>query len=262
MKHLTEEEMIEHAYGENDNLVAVERHFASCRKCAESFAGLERDLTGVNRLNAPLRDAGYGERVWASIAPSLPVYALQPKHSSWFSSRSWWFKGLGYAAACAILVGSAFYAGRVWEQQKHSGPVVGKQFHAPQQQKQPIVVVVLDEHLDRSERFLVQLKHADVDSAEMVSPIRDEARTLLAANKVCRQKAAQSDDPELTTALDHLDQLLAEAANAPDGLNAQSIARLQNEMNSDGLLFEVRVLRTRMSHRKPIQTDSAKGGTV
>jgi len=60
MKHLTEEEMIEHAYGESDNIVAVERHFASCPQCAEGFADLEHDLTGVSRLNAPPRDAHYG----------------------------------------------------------------------------------------------------------------------------------------------------------------------------------------------------------
>ena len=87
-------------------------------------------------------------------------------------------------------------------------------------------------------------------------------RSLLAANKVCRKNAAQSDDPELTTALDHLDSLLAEAANAPGGLNAQSIARLQEQMNRDGVLFEVRVLRSRVAHRAGAGAIPAKGGTI
>ena len=116
--------------------------------------------------------------------------------------------------------------------------------------KQPIVVVVLDDHLDRSERFLVQLKHADVDPAQMATPLRDEARSLLTANRVCRKNLGQADDPELSTALDHLDRLLAEAANEPGGLNAQAITKLQDEMNADGLLFEVRVLRSRHGARR------------
>jgi hypothetical protein len=260
MRHLTEEEMIEHAYGESYNIVAVERHFASCPRCAESFTNLERDLTGVSRLNAPPRDAHYGERVWASIAPSLPVYAHPQKRSAWYSFKTGWGKGLAYAAACGLLMAVAFYAGKQWEHWKQ--PPVAKVEHTNPPAKQPVVVVVLDDHLDRSERFLVQLKHADVDTSEMAVPMRDEARSLLAANKVCRQKAAQSDDPELNTALDHLDRLLAEAANSPGGLNTQSIAKLQQEMNSDGLLFEVRVLRSRIGHREQDGNNSAKGGTI
>ena len=96
----------------------------------------------------------------------------------------------------------------------------------------------------------------------MASPLRDEARTLLAANRVCRKNLAQTDDPELATALDHLDSLLAETANEPGGLNAQAIARLQEQMNADGLLFEVRVLRSRITDRKAAGANPAKGGTI
>lgn len=261
MMHLTDEEMIEQAYGESENSATVEQHIASCRECADNYAELERDLTGINRVDAPARDAEYGERVWASIAGSLPVYG--PSHE--LAKRRWWtsgvWKGLGYAAACALLLSCAFYAGRVWEQKKPQ-PVAHADQKTPQQTKQPIVVVVLDDHLDRSERFLVELKHADMDSAAMASPMRDEARSLLAANRVCRKNVTQKDDPELNTALDHLDRLLAEAANAPGGLNAKSIAKLQDEMNSDGLLFEVRVLRSRISHRDATGKNTAKGGTI
>jgi len=261
MSHVTEEEMIAEVYGEGGNTAAVERHLAACGECAQAFAELKRDLADVNRMEAPARDEAYGQRVWASIAPLLPVYTREKRR--WWAagwSTSGWLKGLGYAAACALLVACAFYAGRVWEQRKQ--PAVARVEPKPPQARQPIVVVVLDDHLDRSERFLVQLKHADVDSAQMVSPLRDEARSLLAANRVCRKNLAQKDDPELATALDHLDNLLAEAANEPGGLNAESIARLQDEMNADGLLFEVRVLRSRIADRKAAGANPAKGGTI
>jgi hypothetical protein len=264
MKHLTEEEMIAEVYGEGRNSAAVERHLEHCADCLQAFAELKRDLGDLEHVEAPARDEAYGERVWAAIAPLLPVYAREKRHwweSGWSTNR--WMKGLGYAAAGVLLVASAFYAGRIFEQreQRKQPPIANQQQQTPQA-RQPIVVVVLDEHLDRSERFLVQLKHADVDSAQMVSPLRDEARNLLAANRVCRKNLAQTDDPELATALDHLDSLLAEAANEPGGLNAQAIAHLQDEMNGDGLLFEVRVLRSRISDRKAAGGDGAKGGTI
>ena len=40
--------------------------------------------------------------------------------------------------------------------------------------------------------------------------LRDEARSLLAANRKCRQEAEASGDPALTKALDHLNELLSE----------------------------------------------------
>jgi hypothetical protein len=256
MMHLTEEEMMEQVYGESESKAAVERHLAACRECAANFAELQRDLAALDRVDAPARDMGYGERVWASIAPLLPVYRAEKRR--WWSTGVW--KGLSYAAACALLVACAFYAGRVWEQKKQ--PPVAQAAPRNPAPKQPIVVVVLDDHLDRSERFLVELKHADMDSAAMASPMRDEARSLLAANRVARKDAAQADDPELKTALGHLDSLLAEAANEPGGLNAATIAKLQDEMNADGVLFEVRVLRSRIAHRNGTGNIPSKGGTI
>jgi hypothetical protein len=268
MKHLTEEELVAQALREREHrrddkrADAVEGHLADCAACADSYLVLLSDLAAMKQMTTPVRDQWYGERVWQSIEGSLTAYEQ--------SQRSWWrpvragapvWKGLVYAGACALLMVGAFFAGTQWEHWKQQPPTA-KVEHKTPQTKQPIVVVVLDEHLDRSERFLVELKHADLDSPAMASPIRDEARSLLAANKVCREKAAETSDPELSTALDHLDRLLAEAANEPGGLNPRSIAKLQEQMNSDGLLFEVRVLRSRIASRKAAGNIAFKGGTT
>jgi hypothetical protein len=262
MMHLTDEDMIGQIYGESENTAAVERHLAGCQECAHNFAELKRDLAEVDRMEAPARDTGYGERVWAAIAPMLPAYAHEKRR--WGLSSGWsvnpWLKGLSYAVAVALLVACAFYAGQLVERKNH--PTMAQQEQKAPQVKQPVVVVVLDDHLDRSERFLVELKHADFDPAAVASPMRDEAKSLLAANRVCRKNAAQSDDPELTAALDHLDHLLADAANEPGGLNAQNITNLQDEMNAEGVLFEVRVLRSRIAHHEGTENNPVKGGTI
>ena len=138
--------------------------------------------------------------------------------------------------------------------ENHSQPK--EQIIAPPPQR--VVVVVLSDHLDRSERLLVELKHADASNAEMVSPLRDEARSLMAANRICRQTAREDDDPALATALDRLDHLLTQLANQPEGLDNASITRLQDEMNANHLLFEVRVLRS----RHVAEPHETKGGTV
>jgi len=262
MKHLTEEELVAKAFGERDGEAAAERHLAGCEQCAGRYAALMIDLAALKPVSTPERDAGYGDRVWASLVPTLPVYAADKRR--WLSpvlnlaSNPAIWKGLVYAGACALLVGGAFVAGRNWDQ--WTRPRIAAENQSGLEAKQPVVLVVLGDHLDRSERLLVELKHADAGSAEMVSPMRDEARSLLAANQVCRQDASQIGDPALETALDRLDPLLTELANQPGGLNRETITRLQTEMNADGLLFEVRVLRARLPDRLPDAQAGAQAG--
>jgi len=45
-------------------------------------------------------------------------------------------------------------------------------------------------------------------------------------------------------------------------LNAAVLARLQEEMNSDSLLFEVRVLRSRIPDQQPAANNRQNGGTI
>ena len=252
-KHLSEEERLEHFYSKGES--AAGRHIEACAECTEAYAALQRDLAALPALEPPVRDASYGDHVWQSIAPSLLAYEA-PK-------KGWWRAGLGrhlsYAAACALLIACAFYAGRLWE---HRQPPITAAKQSPSEAKQRVVLVLLGDHLDRSERLLVELKHANADSAEMVSPLRDEARSLLTANRICRQEVKQQDDPALAEALDRLEHLLAELANPPGGLNAAALARLQNEMNSGSLLFEVRVLRSRIPDQQTAENPRSKGGTI
>jgi hypothetical protein len=257
MKHLTEEELIGRYYNERgdegEDLARVKEHVAACETCAEAYAALSWDLGEMRVLEAPQRDEAYGERVWASLEPKLVGY----EKARWSWLRGGALRRLSYAAVCGLLVAGAFMAGRLSVEKKQQPQVA--QAPAPKQ-KPRVVVVVLSDHLDRSERFLVELKHVDASSSEMVSPLRDEAKSLLAANKICRQKASQEDDPALTTALDRLDHVLAELANQPGGLNSAAIERLQEEMSAEGLLFEVRVLRSRIPDEQG--TNRTSGGTI
>jgi hypothetical protein len=266
MKHLTEEELIEQACAAKARLAGASaahaRHLEACAECSQSYAALRSELAEAVSLEfaatePPLRNESYGEQVWQAIAPSLSVY--EPRQQPWRGLRLW--KAMSFASACALVLAGAFFAGSVW--QKHQPrPAVANQQPPQTKTKQPIVVVVLDDHLDRSERFLVELKHADLDTATMGAPLGDQARSLLAANRICRKNAQAANDPALATALDHLDGLLAEIANQPGGLSAQTLAKLQDQMNAEGLLFEVRVLRSRIPLKDAAGTDRSQGGTI
>jgi hypothetical protein len=262
MIHLSEEELIAQVYGEGDQAAAKE-HLHQCAECSRAYASLRSDMSEMNFVEPPERDGFYGEKVWASISGSLPAY--EARKGNWLRMGPW--RGLSYAAACVLLGACTFIGGRVWERKQAQSTAEMK----PEQQQQPVVqasprervvVVVLGDHLDRSERLLVELKHADAESAEMVSPLREEAQSLLAANRICRQNARHDDDAALATALDRLDHLLQELTNQPGGLNAATLTRLQNEANADSLLLEVRVLRSQLPSQQAAASGQTKRGTI
>ena len=151
MKHLEETELVEHYYEESANMGESERHLKTCPVCAKQYAELCRVLDAVATPTPPARREDYIEQVWQSINASLPVYE-KPK-SRWMR----YYRPLGWAVACALLVAVAFVAGRRWERKQASSVAVA----VDPQARQRVVIVVLGDHLDRSERLLVELNHAD-----------------------------------------------------------------------------------------------------
>jgi hypothetical protein len=249
MKHLNEAELIEHYYDESTSPADCDRHLKACPACAKHYADLRRDLDGVKPLVPPARGEDYGEQVWQSIRGLLPVY--QKPDWSWSWIRLW--RPLGWAAACALLIAVAFVAGRQWERKQTTSVAV-----APDPQaRQRVVVVVLGDHLDRSERLLVELNHAGRDDMSAM-PLRSEARELLANNRLVRQSAIQAGDLNVEASLDRLERLLVELANQSDEPSEADLNRLRQEMNTDGLLFDIRILRSRVGSRALEPQDAPK----
>ncbi|HZD49827.1 MAG TPA: hypothetical protein VE178_13890, partial [Silvibacterium sp.] len=234
----------------------TERHLKACAACARSFAELRRDLDGVKPLAPPARGEGYGEQVWQTIRVSLPVYE-RPRRG-WTLAQLW--KPLTWAATCALLIVAAFFAGRQWQRKQTPAVAVTPSVNGTidPQARQRVVIVVLGDHLDRSERLLVELNHAE--DAAMAAPLQSEARELLATNRLVRQSASQAGDPEVEASLDRLERFLVELANEPDGLSEADLKRLREEMNTDGLLFDIRVLRSHVMEQQG--TAGTKGATT
>lgn len=270
--HVDNEELVEMYYGEAalGRYHSAKSHMEDCAECAEALRSMEIDMKALGTIEAPERDEDYGERMWQRVAGALPAglpataglpaAAAKPAQKR----HPWLWLGLSYAAGCAVLVSSAFYVGTVWEHQQHLKRAAARaalQPHAPAPQPK-IVVVVLGDYLDRSERLLVELKHADAENSELVKPLPEEAKGLLAANHVFQQDAEKQGDEDLSHTLDDLDHLLTQLAEQPGGLSAASLERLQQEMTNEGLLFEVRVLRSKNPHRQTAVRVMANGGTA
>lgn len=259
MNHLTDEQLVEHYFGDDANRVMVETHLRICGRCEQVYEELSNALD-VRAPEPPARQPGYGERVWKSIEAPLPAYAVpaKPKRNtfSWFS-----WPRLAFAGACLLGLAAAFVAGTLWQQSRRHPLEAGNSTQAPQA-KERVVLFILDDHLDRSERLLVQLNHASLDSGDLYASLQAEARQLLPDNRLYRQTLAREGDPTMTAALDHLERVLLEVANSPDKLSSADISRIEQEMNTDSLLFQIRVLRARVSKQESKFESSRKGASI
>jgi hypothetical protein len=252
MKHLSEEELIEVYYGEAAG--AASEHARACRECGAQLAELQRDLEGAKMAAAPPRGVDYGERVWQALRPQLIPY--EKKRRGWRGWAQWRVAVL--AVGCAALVAAAFLGGRAWERRTAKTPNVAG--NAAPQAKERVVLVVLTDHLDRTERLLIALEHADSSDRAENAELQSEARELLPSNRLYRATASDAGDPALAGALDQLEGVLAEIANDPS-LTAEDLARVREEMNTEGILFEIRVLREQRADETN-GTKPAKGASI
>jgi len=172
--------------------------------------------------------------VWQALQPQLIPY--QKKVTGWRGWAHW--RATALAVSCAMLLAAAFLGGRYWERTGAKKPSVAGNPQAAQR----VVLVVLTDHLDRTERLLVELEHAQgrTENAQLQS----EAQELLASNRLYRATASNAGEPALASALDRLEGVLAEVANDPN-LSEADLERVRKDMNTKGILFEIRVLLAR-----------------
>jgi hypothetical protein len=250
MNHISDEEMVELYYDEP--MHACKAHVKSCRQCAAQFAEFKRSMDAMVSQGVPQRSADFGDRVWQSLRPQLTPY--ENKTPGWGIWANW--RAAALVAGCAIVLAAVFVGGRYWERVSTKITAVASNPQRPQR----VVLVVLTDHLDRSERMLVNLEHAGLNDRIDNAQLQSEARELLASNRLYRVTASNAGDPELAGALDRLQGVLAEIANDPK-LSAADIERVRKDMNTKGILFEIRVLRSRSSDQENgIRT--AKGATI
>lgn len=250
MKHLSEEEQLDIYYEEGSQ--EAKAHLKACRECSTAYAQFKRTLDSIKTEAVPQKGPEYGDCVWQALRPQLIPY--QKKTAQW---QGWtWWKIATAAVACLALMTAAFIGGRYWEHRDKATPEVAGN---PQPQ-QRVVLVVLTDHLDRTERLLVQLNHADSGDNAENTQLQSEARELLASNRLYRVTANKEGDPALAGALDRLERVLAEIANDPH-LTAADLDRVRKDMNTSGILFEVRVLLARKPNQESGPT-SAKGVSI
>jgi hypothetical protein len=105
------------------------------------------------------------------------------------------------------------------------------------------------DHLERSQMLLVEIMNTDTKGPINFSNEQSEARELLDSNHLYRVSSQQAGDPQVARLLDQLGRVLAEIANGPAEVSAGDLEQVRHTIQSEGLLFKVRVVGSEVNSR-------------
>lgn len=228
MNHPSEEQFVLYYYGE---AAEIGSHMDGCEACRATYQALQRVLNTVDSFPVPERAADYEDRVWASIEGRV-----RAKRRLAWRLRPWLA-----AAAMAVIVVSAFLAGRAWRQPAPVRVADGGV-------RERVLLVAVGDHLERSQTVLAELANAGTPTGKLdISYERQAAEDLVESNRLYRQTASASGDVATESLLDELEPVLLEIAHSPTELSAGELKSLRSQIEDRGILFKVKVFGTRVA---------------
>ena len=231
MQHLTEEQLVAHYYRDDDAPAAANEHLDSCAACAAEFDSITRVLALVKEAPVPERGDDYGEQVWTRLRWRLGAP----------SRRKQW----QWLAVAAVMMMGVCTGGVVWKGRHTPKQIVDNrpvQKAVPPSQNQRVLVFVVSDHLEASERMLTDVSNADPKQTFDAEGQQQRAADLVASNRIYRQTALQRGDERIASLLADLEPILVELAHAGKTLSPDELASIQKRIESKGLLFKVRVM--------------------
>jgi hypothetical protein len=250
MKHLSEEQIVLHYYGDADETAEIEGHLAGCTECRAEFARVQSTLRQIEPLEVPEPPTGFEEKTWLNLRDRLPEKGGFLRKL--FGAQQKW----ALAGAMVMLLAVAFLAGRFW-------PRPAQQIAQQPDQVNPqrIVLVAVGDHLERSQMLLVEIMNSDNRGPINFSSEQAEARDLLDSNHLYRVSAQQAGDPQVARLLEQLGRVLAEIANGPADVSPGDLEQVRHTIQSEGLLFKVRVIGSEVNSRAR-RPEEVSGGSV
>lgn len=241
--HFTQDDFIL-AYYDEPVADAQREHLAGCGECRAELARLAAVLDRVTPVEIPEPDADYETRVWDRMAWRL---SSERKATRRGPVMKW--------LAAAAMLAAAFLGGLLWNR-SNSGPVhianrpqpastheVQPAGGSTQQQRDRILLVVVGDHLDDSERMLLELTNLTPKDDVDVSTEQKRAGELLASNRLYRRTALDRGEDRVATLLDELEPVLLQIAHGPSQMTPDELRRVQKRVETKGLVFKLRVLR-------------------
>lgn len=242
MTHCSEDELILHYYGEASSRGEVAHHLDGCARCSAAYRSLAQTLQLVPVADVPERDDSYPAQVWHRLRSRLPE-----RESPWWHAGTGWTP-IGVAVAFAALLVAAFVAGRMWPP-RAAAPTTASAPIDPAEAGERVRVAAIGDHLDRSERVLLDLVNGDADGVEW-SAQQTWAADLVDSNRLYRDAATRAGDTLVAGVLDDLERSLLDIVHGPSAPTPAELDASRARLDAAALLFKVRVLADELHERE------------
>ena len=230
MKHFSEEELIAYQLQECSDEVAISRHLENCSECADLSESIAETLRVFSADPVPQPDL---EQNWQRLRTNLSVLTLERHHFFELSRWRWEWPAIGLATASLVLLA-------VFGLRLHSAHESRQNFaingHGPLT-TQPIDPAIAN-HLEAAERLLTEVNNSP---GELDDTTREQAHNLLVKNAVYVRNARDNGDLAQAAILENFGRVLTTLDNEPS--SPHGTLRLRMEMNTSGLLLDIRILR-------------------
>jgi hypothetical protein len=229
MKHFLEEDLIAYQLHESSNEAAIRRHLEECGECAAVSESVAETLRVFSAEPAPKLDL---ERNWQQLRGNLSVLdADRPKRFGLRWKLMWPAVGLAMAALL-VTIFLALHGNHTMK----TRPNLAINGHGPltTEPRDPAVA----DHLDSAERLLTEVNNTQGPLNETT---REQAHHLLLKNAAYVHTARENGDVAQAAVLENLGRVLTTLDNEPE--TSHSTWRLRLEMNTSGLLLDIRILR-------------------
>ncbi len=243
MKHFSEDELIAYQLHESSDEATISSHLERCSECADLSESIAETLRVFSPEPVPQPDL---ERNWQRLRGNLSVLAPQRRGAFEFLRQPWVWPTLGVATAALILL-------TVFGLQSHratpSKPNYAINGHGPltTQPTGPVMDPAIANHLDSAERFLTEVNNSH---GELDDVTREQAHDLLLKNAVYVQSARDTGDLAEAALLERFGRVLTTLDNEPP--TPHSTWRLRLEMNTSGLLLDIRILQQNDDHSQGV----------
>src|SRR5215471_3350491 len=106
MKHLSEEQIVLHYYGDAESEDEARLHLEACSECRSEFERVKGLLASIQPIEVPEPPPVFEEKTWLNLRERLPEKRSGIRR--WFATPPKW----AMAGAMALLLVVAFLIGR------------------------------------------------------------------------------------------------------------------------------------------------------
>ena len=244
MKHLSQEEFVLSYYGEPELGADRRAHLDACEECRRERTSLAAVLDQVTPLEVPEPAQDYEARVWDRLQ-----WRLRGERRKSSNGMKW--------IAIAAMFAMAFFAGLLWKNRpdevrqiaattsttKPAATTATPTAAQQQQSRDRVLLVVVGDHFDESERVLIELTNLNPDEDIDLTGTRQRAEELLASNRLYRTSATDRGEGDVATLLDELEPVLMQIAHASGEESAEELRSIQKRVEAKGLVFKLRVVK-------------------